>query len=275
MPVSHARAAVSSLLVRLADITDPRDPREVRHPLVAVLGVAVAATLAGAASYRELGSVAAGLPQELLSLLGARRDLAGLVFIAPSAGTLRRVLIALDAGELDRAVGAWLREHAGCDADGWAIALDGKDLRGSWNDDGRLVLFSAMTQQTERQDAVVLGQITVPEGIVTVIPACWALSARALIRWPRRQSRVRRLCRRPAGMASTPRGSPTARVLTRQAAAQVITVWAASCWASRTRRRCRASASRWRRRCCRHRRDPFCPGAGARRAAGRRRALVS
>jgi hypothetical protein len=36
-----------------------------------------------------------------------------LVFIAPSAGTLRRVLIALDAGELDRPAGAWLREHAG------------------------------------------------------------------------------------------------------------------------------------------------------------------
>jgi hypothetical protein len=111
-------SAVWSLLVMLADITDPRDPRGVRHPLVAVLGVAVVATLAGAANYRALGSVAADLPQELLSLLGARWDLAGLVFIAPSAGTLRRVLIAPDAGELDRAVGAWLREHAGCDADG-------------------------------------------------------------------------------------------------------------------------------------------------------------
>src|SRR5260370_3175956 len=100
----------------LADITDPRDRRGVRHPLVAVLGVAVAATLAGAASYPELGSVAAGLPAGLLSLLGARRDLAGLLFKAPSAGTLRRVLITLDADELDRAAGAWLREHAGRDA---------------------------------------------------------------------------------------------------------------------------------------------------------------
>jgi hypothetical protein len=61
-------------------------------------------------------------------------------------------------------LGAWLREHAGCDAGGWAIALDGKDLRDSWSDDGRRVLFSAMTHRTERQDAVVLGQITIPEG---------------------------------------------------------------------------------------------------------------
>ena len=69
----------------LADITDPRDPRGVRHPLVAVLGVAVVATLAGAASYRELGSVAAGPPQELLPLLGARWDLAGVLSAEPAS----------------------------------------------------------------------------------------------------------------------------------------------------------------------------------------------
>jgi hypothetical protein len=83
VPVSHAHAAVSSLLVMPADITDPRDPRGVRHRLVAVLRVAVVAALTGAASYRELGSAAAGLPQESLPLLGARWDLAGLAFIAP------------------------------------------------------------------------------------------------------------------------------------------------------------------------------------------------
>src|SRR5690606_9743969 len=85
-------------------------------------------------------------------------------FTAPSSATLRRVLIELDADELDTAVGAWLREHAACDQEGWVIALDGKDLHGSWNDEGRLVLFSAMTHRGEHQDAVVLGQIRVPEG---------------------------------------------------------------------------------------------------------------
>jgi hypothetical protein len=39
VPVPHARAAVSSLLVMLADITDPWDPRGVRHPLGAALGI--------------------------------------------------------------------------------------------------------------------------------------------------------------------------------------------------------------------------------------------
>ena len=53
MPVQHARAALSPLLVMLADTTGPRDPRGVWHRLVAVPGVAVVATMAGAASYRE------------------------------------------------------------------------------------------------------------------------------------------------------------------------------------------------------------------------------
>lgn len=164
MPVSHAQAKVSSLLEMLASITDPRDPRGVRHPLGAVLGIAVMATLAGAANYRELGSVASDLPQRLLRLLGARWDRARRALSAPSGATLRRVLTRLDADELDAAVGGWLREHAVCDAEGWAIAVDGKALHGSWDAGGGLVLFSAMVHRTGRHDAVVLGQITVPEG---------------------------------------------------------------------------------------------------------------
>jgi len=75
---------------------------------------------------------------------------------------------------------------------------------------------------------------------VTVIPAVSALSARARIRWPIRQSRTRWLGLRPAFPARTPRGSPTARVPIRCCTAQLIRARAASCWAGRTRRRCRA-----------------------------------
>ncbi len=67
---------------------------------------------------------------------------------------------------------------------------------------------------------------------------------RARIRCPTRQSLVRWLCRRPAPRLRTPRGSPTASVPTLCSTAQDTTVLAASCWAWRTRRRCRASAAR-------------------------------
>ncbi|WP_449066561.1 ISAs1 family transposase [Planomonospora algeriensis] len=162
MPVCHAQTEIPSLLQTLAAIPDPRDPRGVRHPLVAVLAVAVVATLAGAVNYRELGSTAADLPACLLTMLGCRRHPVSGRPMAPSGATLRRVLITLDADALDAAVGAWLRARAACDENGWTIALDGKDLRGSWNADGRLVLFSAMTHRRDGQDAVTIGQIQVP-----------------------------------------------------------------------------------------------------------------
>ncbi|NDU72082.1 hypothetical protein GWI34_05500 [Actinomadura sp. DSM 109109] len=44
------------------------------------------------------------------------------------------------------------------------IALDGRDLHGSWNAEGRLVLFSAMTHRGKHTDAALWGQIRVPEG---------------------------------------------------------------------------------------------------------------
>ena len=106
------------------------------------------------------------------------------------------------------------------------------------------------------------------------IPAASALSLRARIRCPTRQSRVRWLCRRPALRSSTPRGSPTASVPTR---------------APRPRRRRLGGlvlgladpppvpglGHALARRYFRHRRDPRCPGFGARRAAARVRLLRS
>lgn len=52
---------------------------------------------------------------------------------------------------------------AGCDQAGWRIAFDGKDLRGSWSDDGRLVLFSAFTHRAAGRAGVTVAQIAVPE----------------------------------------------------------------------------------------------------------------
>jgi hypothetical protein len=106
-------------------------------------------------------------------------------------------------------------------------------------------------------------------------PATTALSVSRVMLCPTRQARVRWLWRRPASRSRTPRGSPTARISTRWVAAQFTTARAASCWACARRRRWRASRRRLRARNLRHRRDPRCPGLGARAAAARLRALDS
>lgn len=137
---------VSSLLEMLKQVTDPRSPQGKIHELEFVLAAAVVATLAGATSYRELGSRVNDLSQRLLEKIGAARDRFTGVFLAPSESTLRRVLRDVDAAQLDEAVGAWLFERARRDADGrLVIALDGKVLRGAWTgENDQVTLFSAM-----------------------------------------------------------------------------------------------------------------------------------
>lgn len=114
MSVSHAHDGLACLSDRLGRLVDPRRSRGVRHPLVAVLGVLVIVTRAGAAvNYRQMGSVAADRPQCLLKRLGVRWNIRCRSRVAPSSGTSRRMLIGLNADALDVLVGGWLREHGG------------------------------------------------------------------------------------------------------------------------------------------------------------------
>ncbi|MFG2089089.1 ISAs1 family transposase [Spirillospora sp. NPDC048824] len=161
--VSHART-LPCLLEALEGLTDPRKRRGIRHRLVAVPAVAVVATLGGARNYREMGSAAEDFSPALLELLGVRWHPFRRRRVAAGAGTIRRVLIGVDADALDRVIADWLRACAACDQGGWQIALDGKDLHGAWDGDGRLVLFSALVHRRRGRDPVTLAQIAVPEG---------------------------------------------------------------------------------------------------------------
>jgi hypothetical protein len=59
-----------SLLDHLAQLADPRHHRGRRHPLAGVLGVAVAAVLAGARSLAAIGEWTADAPAPVLAALG-------------------------------------------------------------------------------------------------------------------------------------------------------------------------------------------------------------
>jgi predicted transposase YbfD/YdcC len=173
MPVSHARAiAVTSadekardeipgLLQVLAQVRDPRRRRGRRFTMVFVLAVTVACVLAGAASFREIGDHAADLPQEVLARLGGTRHPLRRAITAPSEKRIRTLVQDLDAGELDRLTGNWLRDLAGAGRlEGLltAIAIDGKWLRGI-GDGQQVKLFAAMLHQ----DKVIIAQHRIPE----------------------------------------------------------------------------------------------------------------
>jgi predicted transposase YbfD/YdcC len=147
-PVAGRSEVPADLLAALRAVTDPRCRRGVRHQLVAVLGIAVCAVLAGARSYVAIAEWGQDLPVALLRRLGIWR-------VAPSETAIRRVLQAIEPDLLDRVVRGWLAARARPTQRWPAIAVDGKTARGARRCDGRAVhLLAAL----EHGDGVVLGQ---------------------------------------------------------------------------------------------------------------------
>jgi len=152
----------------LAWVPDPRDPRGVRHTLTSLLLAAVAAVLAGAQSLAAVGEWVADAPPQVLAALGIRCDPLTGRFQPPAEATIRRVLEAVDAAALDKAVGSWLasRLAAGHQQRGnsrrarRALAVDGKAVRGTRHarGDGQAVHLLAVADQ---QASAVLAQASV------------------------------------------------------------------------------------------------------------------
>jgi predicted transposase YbfD/YdcC len=165
------------LLAYLASVPDPRAARGRRHPLVAMLGLAAAAVLAGARSIAAIAEWAADAPQPVRAALGARHHAPGHCSV-PAEATIRRTLARLDADTLAGAIGAWLadRERRGVRGRAVsrrrAVAVDGKTLRGARAaaGDGRPVHLLAAMDHTTR---AVLAQRQVggaPEEVPAFVP---------------------------------------------------------------------------------------------------------
>ena len=110
----------------LKGVTDPRDRRGVRHPLVSVLCLAVTGILAGCRSLTAIWEHAADLEPADLGALGLEEGRA-----LPSESTIRRVLQDLDPAGLDARLTSWFFTRTGTIAGRRVIAVDGKTMRGA------------------------------------------------------------------------------------------------------------------------------------------------
>jgi hypothetical protein len=108
----------------LEGVHDPRGARGKRHPLPAILGLAVVAMLAGMTSYEAFADYGKKRGGEFLRLLGFTRR-RGLC-----KATYCRVFRRIDVADFEARVGRWLQEHLEA-ADAPHLALDGKTPRGS------------------------------------------------------------------------------------------------------------------------------------------------
>jgi hypothetical protein len=157
--VGEVEPVPTDLLLALRAVTDPRARRGRRHDVVAVLAVAVCAVLAGARSYITIAEWARDLTPTVRNRLGLGRR-------PPCEATIRRVLQAVDAAELDGVVSTWLAARAsrtsspssptvGSPQPRRVIALDGKSARGARHAGGRAVHLLAAF---DTGSGVVLGQ---------------------------------------------------------------------------------------------------------------------
>jgi len=144
------------LLDRLQKVTDPRKARGIRHKQESILAVAICAVLSGARSFVAIADWAQSMPQEVLARLDCRYHEDRKKYIPPSEPTIRRTLQSVDPDELDRLIYEWLGDK--CPS--WALAVDGKTLRGSANKGEKPVHIMATLVHGE---GVVLNQTQVED----------------------------------------------------------------------------------------------------------------
>jgi len=113
-----------SLLEILADIPDPRNRRGIRHPLSAILGLAVVAMLTGCKSYQAIAQFGRDKGFALAHVLGFRRGK------TPTKATYSILFRRLDVVAFEAALARWVASRLS-DEQAAVIALDGKTLRGS------------------------------------------------------------------------------------------------------------------------------------------------
>ena len=116
------------LLDILAEVPDFRNNRGKRHPLSAILALAVIAMMSGCQSYAAIAHWGRTYHKALAKALGFRHTK------TPCASTLHYVFKDIDATALENALTQWaiaVLENLPTDIQTQAIAIDGKTLRGS------------------------------------------------------------------------------------------------------------------------------------------------
>jgi predicted transposase YbfD/YdcC len=117
-------SAPLSLLEVLAQIPDPRSRKGRRHPLPAILSLAVVAMLTGCKSYEAIAQFGRQKGFALAHALGFTRGK------TPCKSTFSVIFRALDVTAFEAALSGWVLSRLG-QTEGLVIPIDGKTARGS------------------------------------------------------------------------------------------------------------------------------------------------
>ena len=155
----------------LEGVPDRRAASGRRHPLPAILAIAIAAMLAGRTSLAAIARWGRQLDREALPALGITRPR------APCHSTYHDVFRDLDVAALEAGLAAWVRGAAGATAELNHVALAGKRLRGSRTAEGPGAhLLAAFCRSLQG----VIGELRVPPGGNEITAALTLLKGLAL-----------------------------------------------------------------------------------------------
>lgn len=164
----------TGLLALFANVGDGRSDQGRDHPVVAVLALAAAATVAGMRGYRAITGWVADVPADVRHDLYTRTG--GNIQVGPaSRATIWRVLTGADPEAFDAAVGQWLTrglraqdeadQHTPGEQDGpvlmTQVRLDGKTIRGARDAEGNQVHLLAALVGRPGHTTVVTAQTEV------------------------------------------------------------------------------------------------------------------
>jgi len=121
-------SAPLSLMEALAQLPDPRSRQGRRHPLSAILSLAVLAMLSGAKSYQAISQFGRDKGLPLAHALGFRRKK------TPSKSTFSVLFRALDVTAFEAALTRWILPRLPADQE-LHVCIDGKTARGSKDGD--------------------------------------------------------------------------------------------------------------------------------------------
>jgi Druantia protein DruA/DDE_Tnp_1-associated/Transposase DDE domain len=136
----------------LLTIPDCRMARGIRHNKLAILSIAICATLCGAGGFDAMAQWGEACSQKMRKRLRCRKNPKTGLYDAPSEPAIRRFLQAVDAQAVDEAVSRWVVSTT---ERGRVASVDGKTLRGARTPNGQVKLLSAFLPN---QGAVVAQQ---------------------------------------------------------------------------------------------------------------------
>lgn len=124
----------------LLTIPDCRMPRGIRHNRLAILSIAICASLCGATGFDAIAQWGQACNQKMRKRLRCRKNPKTGLYDAPSEPAIRRFLQRVDAHAVDGAVSSWVQSTV---ERGLVASVDGKTLRGARTANGQVKLLSA------------------------------------------------------------------------------------------------------------------------------------